>query len=119
MKALGLVVSDNRFCFMFFPVRGSFFMFEESGSISTNIEFSSGKELFKNYAFVLILCNICYNVCILYILCLLNKIYLNQIKLCGISDNIKQFTHLRSAYGVNSDVIKMAAIALLIRIYMY
>ena len=43
---------------------------------------------------------------------------LYQIKLCGISNN-NQFTHRRSAPVVNTDVIKMATIALLIRIYTY
>ena len=42
-----------------------------------------------------------------------------QIKLCGISNNFNQFTYLKSVSWVNSDVIKTAAIALLIRIYVY
>ena len=41
-----------------------------------------------------------------------------QIKLGGISNDFIQFTHLRSASGVNSDVIKMAVTALLIRIFL-
>ena len=41
---------------------------------------------------------------------------LYQIKLCIRNDFI-QFTHLRSVSGVNSDVIKMAVIALLIRVF--
>ena len=44
---------------------------------------------------------------------------LYQIKLLGISINIMEFTNLRSASGMNSDLIKMAAIALLIRIFIY
>ena len=35
------------------------------------------------------------------------------------SNNFIQFTHLRSASGINSDIIKIAAITLLIRIYLY
>ena len=42
---------------------------------------------------------------------------LYQIKLLGISNDFIQFTHLRSASGVNSDVIKMAVTALSIRIF--
>ena len=42
---------------------------------------------------------------------------LYQIKLLGISNDSIQFTNLRSASGVNSDVIKMAVTALLIQIY--
>ena len=42
---------------------------------------------------------------------------LYQIKLSGISNDFIQCTHLRSASGVNSDVIKMAVTALLIRIF--
>ena len=42
---------------------------------------------------------------------------LYQIKLLGISNDFIQFTHLRFASGVNSDVIKMAVTALLIRIF--
>ena len=42
---------------------------------------------------------------------------LYQIKLWGISNDFIQFTHLRSPSGVNSDVIKMAVTALLIRIF--
>ena len=38
---------------------------------------------------------------------------LYQIKLLGISNNFIQFTHLRSASGINSDVIKMAVTALM------
>ena len=45
--------------------------------------------------------------------------YIYQIKLCGISNNFNQFAHLRSASRVNSEVIKMATVALLIRIYEY
>ena len=47
---------------------------------------------------------------------------LYQIKLSGIRNDFIQFTHLRSASEVNSDVIKMAVTALLNRIfivYMY
>ena len=42
---------------------------------------------------------------------------LYHIKLWGISNDCIQFTHLRSASWVNSDVIKMAVTALLIRIF--
>ena len=42
---------------------------------------------------------------------------LYQIKLWGISNDFIQFTYLRSASGVDSDVIKMAVTALLIRIF--
>ena len=42
---------------------------------------------------------------------------LYQIKLRVISNDFIQFTDLRSASGVNSDVIKMAVTALLIRIF--
>ena len=42
---------------------------------------------------------------------------LYQIKLWGISNDFIQFTHLRSAFGVNSDDIKMTVTALLIRIF--
>ena len=41
---------------------------------------------------------------------------LYQIELWAISNEFNQFTHLISASGVNSDVIKMAVTALLIRI---
>ena len=41
---------------------------------------------------------------------------LYQNKLLGISNDFIQFTHLRSASVVNSDVIRMAVTALLIRI---
>ena len=40
-----------------------------------------------------------------------------QIKLRGISNDFIQFKHLRCASGVNSDVIKRAVTALLIRIF--
>ena len=43
------------------------------------------------------------------------KLY--QIKLRGISNDLFQLTHLRSVSEVNSDVIKMAVTALLIRIF--
>ena len=42
---------------------------------------------------------------------------LYQTKLRGISNDFIQFTHLRSASGLNSDVIKMAVTALFIRIF--
>ena len=42
---------------------------------------------------------------------------LYQIKLLGISNDFIQFIHLRSASGVNSDVIRMAVTAQLIRIF--
>ena len=42
---------------------------------------------------------------------------LYQIKQCDISNNYNQFTHLRSASGMNSDIIKMVAVVLLIRMY--
>ena len=42
---------------------------------------------------------------------------LYQIKLLGINNEFIQFTHLRSASGVNSDDIRMAVTALLIRIF--
>ena len=42
---------------------------------------------------------------------------LYRIKLRGISNDFIQFTHLRSASGVNSDVITMAVTALMIRIF--
>ena len=44
---------------------------------------------------------------------------LYQNEFCEISNNLNQFTYLRSASGVNIDVIKMVAIALLIRICIY
>ena len=47
-----------------------------------------------------------------YFVTIFDELY--QIKLCN--DSV-QFTHLRSASGVNSDVIKMAVTVLLIRIY--
>ena len=42
---------------------------------------------------------------------------LYQIKLRGISNDFIQFTHLRCASGVKSDVIKRAVTALLIQIF--
>ena len=42
---------------------------------------------------------------------------LYQNKLRGISNDFFQFTHLRSASVVNSDIIKMAVTALLIRTF--
>ena len=42
---------------------------------------------------------------------------LYKMRIFGISKNSNQFTYLRSASGVNGDVIKMAAIALLILMY--
>ena len=40
-----------------------------------------------------------------------------QIKLCGIRNTFNQFTHMRFASWVNSDVFEMAAIAISISIY--
>ena len=42
---------------------------------------------------------------------------LYQNKLWGICNNLNQFTHLSSASGPNDDVIKMAALELLMHIY--
>ena len=42
---------------------------------------------------------------------------LYQNKLWGICNNLNQFTHLSSASGPNDDVIKMAALVLLMHIY--
>ena len=42
---------------------------------------------------------------------------LYQIKFLGISNDLIQFTHLRSASGVKRDVIKMAVTALFMRIF--
>ena len=42
---------------------------------------------------------------------------LYQNKLWGICNNLNHFTHLSSASGLNDDVIKMAALVLLMHIY--